>query len=206
MNSLFGQRTNCNMIFLVENVDPHGAHMDYRDDQGVVFAKLAKVYKHGWLAGFFSSDHTVYGEMKDMEGNILLTLTSHPGATDRDRKVEVFDVNKKLLGVAYDAHFGVDFELPDGTLLGRARRDAELKMQPRDLIHTFTDASDQVVGTGARRYPNPNDTLLDNLFLSNNLGMPMHFVNLEAPVDPVLHTFLFLFPALQRLRFSSQSW
>jgi hypothetical protein len=206
MNPPFQQRTSCVMLQLAEAMDPHGAHMEYKDEMGVVFARMAKVYKKGWLLGFFSTDPTVYGELKDAEGNLLLTTICYYGNTERECKVEVFNPDKTLLGLAYDASHGLDFELPDGTLLGKAKYCEEMKSHPSDLIFTFVDAADQIVGTGARRYPNPNNSLLDNLTLTNNLGMPVQFVNLEASVDPVLHTFLFLFPALQRLRFSRHRW
>ena len=49
----------CNAFFalrLIENTDANGLHMEYKDAQGVVFARVAKVYKKGGLFGLFNQD------------------------------------------------------------------------------------------------------------------------------------------------------
>ena len=214
MNSPFLNRDSAATFLLPENTNPNGKHMDFRDPQGNTFAKMEKVFKEGWFLGLFSvfrSAAPVYGELKDAGGTLLLTTTSYWGATARESKVEIYDPpGGTLIGTLYDAPFGADFEGPTGALLGRARRPEDLKSEPRDVLYTYTDAAAQVVGTCDRRHPQRSSStldqsmeLLDFLYYGTTmLGQPVQLVTLTAPVDPTLHLFLHLFPALQHLRYT----
>ncbi len=197
-------------VRLAENTDRNGLHMEYRDAQGTALARVAKVYKKGGLFRLFNQDSNVHGEVKDMAGNLLLTTTSYWGDTKRGCKVEIHNPDGMLLGMLYDANWGADFELSDGTIVGKARRPVrpnnEPASEPTEVVHTFMDVSDQVVGSCNRHYlparKDERDGVLELLTLSVQTGMPVQTVTLDAPVDPVLRTFLFLFPALQNLRFA----
>ena len=210
MNLPFLQHSECVATRLAENTDPHGVHMECLNSQGVVFARATKVYKKGGLFGLFNQDSNVHGEVKDAQGQLLFVTTSYRGDTKRECKVEIQQADGTPLGNLYDANWGADFELPDGTLVGKARRpvrpDNEPASEPTEVVHTFTDAADQVVGTCDRRYPSldpeKRDALYELLSGSVNRGQRMQFVTLHSPVAPVLHTFAFLFPVLQNLRFS----
>ena len=210
MVSPFIDRSDFAAIRLIENTDPNGLHMEFKDEQGTVFARVAKVYKKGGLFGLLNQDSNVHGEVRDAEGNLLLTTTSYRGETKRDCKVEIHNPDGTLLGNLYDAHWGADFELPDGTLVGQAARPVRPESEPADgpteVVHTFIHASEQVVGTCDRHYPRRSqeerDGIWELLILSVQTGTPVQIVTLTAPVDANLRTFLFLFPALQNLRFA----
>ena len=197
-------------MLLTENYDPHGKHMEYKDPQGVVCAKMARVHKHGWLMGLISPGASIYAEMKDAQDNLLLTATTHYGDTRRETKVEINRPNGTLFGIVYDAPFGADFELPDRTVVGRARRSKDLPADLLVVLYTYTDASGQVVGTCDRRYSDESDrsdSIVD--LLAGNWGRsssPMQIVDLQVLVEPTLHTFLFLFPAMQNIRSQRSSY
>src|ERR1043165_8602940 len=96
MNSPFLPWDACVLALLPENVDRNGKHMEYRDMQGVVFAKMAKVYKKGGLFGLFRTDDHVHAELKDAAGNLLLKTVSYRGSVARECKVEVYDTEETL--------------------------------------------------------------------------------------------------------------
>lgn len=104
----------------------------------------------------------------------------------------------------------MDFELPDGTLIGKARRPVRPENEPAskatEVIHTYFDASNQLVGTCDRHCPRrtqeQHDAIWELMTGRVDTGMILQIVTLTAPVDPVPRTFLFLFPALQNLRFA----
>ncbi len=195
------------MGLLQEKVDPNGKHMEYRDVQGVIFAKMAKVYKKTGLFGLFNADPYVHGELKDAQGNLLLTITSYRGETKHECTVEINYPDGSLLGIVRDAHYGADFETPDGLVIGKARRPADRPTEPIEVVHTFLDAEDRIVGTCDRCYPNKSNSLLDFLVYGNTyMGLPVQQIVLTAPVDPTLHTFLFLFSGLQYLRYSRSEY
>jgi len=210
MNESFPQCGAFMAVRLAENKDRNGLHMEYRDPDGTVFARIAKVYKKKGLFGLFNQDSNVHGEVKDAAGSLLLTTTSYWANTKRGCKVDINNPDGTLLSVLYDANWGADFELPDGTVVGKARRpvrpDPEPATEPTEVVHTFTDASEQVVGSCNRHYlpvsKEERDGVMELLTLSVQTGMPVQTVMLDAPVDPVLRTFQFLFPALQNLRFA----
>ncbi len=65
MNSLFSQHESCVLALLTEMTDSNGKHMEYKDKDGKVFLKMAKVYKKGGFLNLFPADRNVHGEMKD---------------------------------------------------------------------------------------------------------------------------------------------
>lgn len=160
MNSIFPQcspftvrdaKETINYLNVYEATDKYPLHVEYKDLSGAVIARFAKVYKKTGLFHLFNADSNQHGEVKDAEGNLLLTTTSYWGATHREAKVEIHYPNGTLFGTLYDANRGADFELPDGTVVGKARRPPGPKNQPaRESFHvtyTYTDASEQIVGT-----------------------------------------------------------
>lgn len=193
---------------LIENTDPHGMHMEYRNTQGVVFAQVAKIYKKSLLFGLIHLDSSVHAEVKDASGNLLLTTTSYRGDTKRECKVELYNPDETLFGTLYDANWGADFELPDGAIVGKARRpvrpENEPASEPSEVVHTFMDASEQVVGTCDRHHKRADGQTRDWVWeLATgraDVGLPRQVVSLTAPVDATLRAFIFLFPALQYLR------
>src|ERR1700729_1514907 len=106
MNSPFPNLDRCVMARLQENTDPNGKHMEYRDAQGVVFAKMAKVYHKTGLFGLLNAASYVHGELKDAQGNLLLTPASYLGDTKPECKVEIKQPDGTLVGVLRDAHYG----------------------------------------------------------------------------------------------------
>jgi len=207
MNPPFPPLDRCVMGLLQENYDRNGKHMEYRDVQGVVFATMAKVYHKTGLFGLFNADNYVHGELKDSAGNLLMTTASYRGETKPECKVEIHHADGTLFGVLRDAHYGADFETPDGTVIGKARRAEDRPTEPIEVIHTFLDAADQPIGTCDRCYPDKTNSLLDFLvYGSTYTGQPVQQIVLTAPVEPTLHTFLFLFPALQHLRYSRSEY
>ncbi len=208
MNSPFPQINSCVVIRLQEATDYRNLHLEYRDSQGVAVARFAKVYKKTGLFHLFNADSNLHGELKDADGNLLLTTTSYWGGTKREAKVQIHAFDGTLLGTLYDANWGADFETADGTLVGKARRpvrpENEPATEPTEVVHTYMDASEQVVGTCDRHYARPSakerDTVYEVLTFSVDTGPLVQTITLEAPVDPLLHTFLFLFPALQHIR------
>ena len=195
-------------VTLQEAVDYRNLHIEYRDPQAIVVARFAKVYKKTGLFHLFNADSNTHGELKDATGNLLLTITSYWGATKREAKVEIHNPDGTLFGTLYDANWGADFELPDGTVIGKARRpprpDNEPATEPTEVVHTFFDASEQKVGLCNRHYERPSpeqrDGVWEAMTFSVDTGPLVQTVTLASSVDPDLHTFLFLFPALQRLR------
>ena len=155
--SPFVDRSAFAAIRLIENTDPNGLDMEFEDERGTVFARVAKVYKKGGLFGLFNQDNRVQGEVRDAERNLLLTTSSYRRETKRDCKLEIHNPDGALFGSLYDAHWGADFELPDGTPVGKARRpvrpDREPASEPTEVVHAFIDASEEVVGTCDRHYP-----------------------------------------------------
>ena len=187
---------------LVENTDPNGKHLEYRDMEGTVFARMAKVYRKGGLFNLFPKDNHVHAELRNAEDELLLTTISYRGDTPRERKVEINTLSGIVLANLYDAPFGADFEAADGTVLGMARRPEDSRSTQKEVAYIYTDASGEVVGTCERRYPNQSDSLLDFLSGTSLWGMSVEVLALDSDLDPLLQTMLFLFPALQYLRFS----
>lgn len=204
MNPIFPPLTSCVLLLLQEKTDPNGKHLEYRDSQGKLFAKMTKVYKKGGLFGLFPLDNNVHAELRDAQDTLLLTTTSYWGDTKRGCRVDIRYPDGTLLGFLYDASFGVDFTLPDDTLVGTARRPNDRPTEPMEVVHTYADGAGQIVGTCDCSYPDQSSSLLDFLVNGgiNSTGRPVTKVTLETAVEPVLHTFLILFPALQHVRFS----
>lgn len=200
-----------NYLNVYEATDRWPKHVEYTDGNGVVIARYAKVYKKTGLFHLFNADSHQHGEIKDADGHLLLTITSYWGATHREAKVEIHYPDGTLLGTLYDADKGADFESPDGTLIGKARRlpDPEnlpVSKSPR-VVSTYMDASEQIVGTCIShtlpRDPKEREGLsgvAELVSLSPDTGTQVQTVTLETTVDPLLHTFLFLFPALNYVR------
>lgn len=65
MNPIFPPLTSCVLLLLQEKTDPNGKHLEYRDSQGTLFAKMTKVYKKGGLFGLFPLDNNVHAELRD---------------------------------------------------------------------------------------------------------------------------------------------
>ena len=199
---------SCVATRMPENIDIRNLHIEYRDPQGVVFARFAKVYKKTGLFHLFNADSHLHGELKDADGNLLLTTTSYWGATKREAKVQIHHPDGALFGTLYDANWGADFELPDGAAIGKARRpprpENEPQSEPTEVVHTFTDASGKIVGTCDRHElrisQEERNQLLEVLTLAAGKGALAQAVTLTTDVDAALHTFLFLFPALQLTR------
>ncbi len=208
MSSPFLQCRSCVATRMQENIDIRNLHIEYRDKQGVVFARFAKVYKKTGLFHLFNADSHLHGELKDADGNLLLTTTSYWGGTKREAKAQIHHPDGTLFGTLYDANWGADFELPGGAVIGKARRpvrpENEPQSEPTEVVHTFTDASEQIVGTCDRHYLRPTpaerDHVWEVLTLSVDTGALVQTVTLTTDIDAVLHTFLFLFPALQLSR------
>lgn len=55
MNESFPQCGAFMAVRLAENTDRNGLHMEYRDPDGTVFARIAKVYKKKGLFGLFNA-------------------------------------------------------------------------------------------------------------------------------------------------------
>jgi hypothetical protein len=207
MDSRLLQHDTFVVVLLQENTDPNGKHLEYRDLQGAVFAKVAKVYRKGGFLNLFPKDSHVHGELKDSAGELLLTTTSYRGdGSPRERKVEVNRADGSLLATLFDAPFGADFVAPDGRPLGKARRPEVENQSERVFNYTYSDAAGQAAGTCERHYPNRSTSLSDSFWdlLSGSVrrGMPVDLVTLQPSVDPLLRTMLFLFPTLQYLRFT----
>ena len=217
MNSIFSQfntfiaieaKESINYRNLNEATDNHALHVEYTDTGGVVLAQFAKVYKKTGLFHLFNADSNLHGEIKDADGKLLLTTTSYWGATKREAKVEIHHPDGTLFGILCDANWGADFELPDSTVVGKARRPVRRENEPQSgptqVVHTYMDASDQIVGTCDRHYdlraPEDRDVVSEVLTLRADTGPLVQIVTIQESIDPILHTFLFLFPALQHLR------
>lgn len=208
MHSPFTTRDSCLVILLQEAYDPQGKHLEFRDRDSTLFARMEKVNQKGnFLALFdvFQSAKPIHAELRDTDNNLLLTTVGNLGDTRRDYRLELHDADGTLLAYVYDDRFGVDFALPDDTPLGTARRPEEDKYEPDVVVYTYKDAAGKILGTYERIFPNRDDSLWS--FLANGVvatGRPVQTVTLEpeeTPLDPVLKTLLFLFPALQYLRY-----
>jgi len=211
MTPLFPPLNFCYLVQLQEKIDPQGKHLDYRDQKGVIFAHMVKVHKTGnafvHLFDVFKSSPEITAELRDTQNNLLLTTTSVWGSTKHDCKVDIQLADGTLIGTLRDAPFGVDFETPDGKVVCTARRPNDRPSEPMEVEHTFADAAGEVIGTCERSYPNQEHGLWDFLEHggANTTGFPLQTVTLEPTVDERLRTFLFLFPALQHLRYSKSS-
>jgi len=208
MNSPFTTRDSCLVILLQEAYDPQGKHLEFRDRDSALFARMEKVNPKGnFMALFdvFQSAKPIHAELRDTDNNLLLKTVGNLGDTRRDFRLQLHDADGTLLAYVYDDLFGVDFTLPDDTLLGTARRSEEDKYEPDVVVYTYKDATGKVVGAYERIFPNRDDSLWS--FLANGavaMGRPVQTVTMkpeETPLDPVLKTLLFLFPALQYLRY-----
>ena len=201
----------CVVVQKQENYDPNGKHLEYRNVQGELFGRMTKMHKKGsafaHLFDVFKSAQDITAELRDNNNELLLATTSLYGSTKRECRVDVFQPDGTLFGHLYDANFGADFTLPDDTLVGTARRPEDRPTEPMEVIHTYANADGVVVGTSERSYPNASHGLWD--FLENggynSTGLPVQTVKIEAGIDPILQTFLFLFPSLQHLRYSKSS-
>lgn len=53
MCALFEKYDPFAALLLVENTDPDGKHLEYKDTEGKLFARVAKVYKEGGFLNLF---------------------------------------------------------------------------------------------------------------------------------------------------------